>query len=268
MTVRVSFVIPTLNQATFIRRCIDSCLAQQLADAEILVRDGGSTDGTQELLASYGSAIQWVSRKDGGQSDAVNQGVYEATGDIIAWINSDDFYAESTVIRSIVDVFEQQSAADIVYGNGLLVDGKGNALREYPTRSPVPFKRLLIYPVSFVLQPAALFRKSLFMDAGALNPNYHFSLDFELWLRMVPLARQMVHIPRTVARATVHDTAKSVRGVFQQLRETESIKHQYAERCALSHLERLQMHWGCLKNRLYASAITVGLYRPWMSRQT
>src|SRR5580704_13650255 len=84
----VSFVIPTRNQARFIRRCIDECLAQDIAGAEILVIDGASTDGTQEILASYGDRLRFISERDRGQSDAINKGIRQARGEIIAWINS------------------------------------------------------------------------------------------------------------------------------------------------------------------------------------
>src|SRR5690348_1916374 len=114
---KVSFVIPTRNHAAFIRRCIDSCLAQNLADFEILVLDGNSTDGTQDILRSYGDRVWWRSEPDGGQSDAVNKGVEIARGQLIAWINSDDYYAGPSVLSSVLKEFE--SGADFVYGDGL-----------------------------------------------------------------------------------------------------------------------------------------------------
>src|SRR3954451_3356734 len=95
---RLSFVIPTRNQARFIRKCIDSCLAQAIPDSEIMVVDGLSTDGTQEILASYGDRIRWLSEKDRGQSDALNKGVRQTSGEVIAWINSDDYYPTGNVL--------------------------------------------------------------------------------------------------------------------------------------------------------------------------
>src|SRR5262245_15882129 len=113
---KVSFVIPTRNQARFIRKCIDSCLAQRLADFEVVVVDGLSTDGTQEVLRSYGEKVRWISEKDSGQSDALNKSVKMARGEIIAWINSDDYYASDRALQQVVARFERSPAVDIVYG--------------------------------------------------------------------------------------------------------------------------------------------------------
>src|SRR6266496_688798 len=99
---RVSFVIPTRNQARFIRRCIDRCLEQGIDDSEIIVVDGLSSDGTQDILASYGERVRWTSEADAGQSDAINKGIARASGEIVAWINSDDYYADAQAVRAVV----------------------------------------------------------------------------------------------------------------------------------------------------------------------
>jgi glycosyltransferase involved in cell wall biosynthesis len=119
---QVSFVIPTLNQAAFIRRCLDRCLEQNLPDAEIIVRDGLSTDGTQDVLREYGERIRWVSEKDDGQSQAINRGIESACGEIIAWINSDDYYTGPGVLKRVLEVFDSDGALEIVYGDAGLVD--------------------------------------------------------------------------------------------------------------------------------------------------
>src|SRR5678815_5771239 len=92
---RLSFVIPTRNQGRFIGQCIDGCLAQEVPDSEVLVVDGASTDDTRDVLGRYGERVRWISEPDRGQSDAVNKGVRMARGELIAWINSDDYYAST-----------------------------------------------------------------------------------------------------------------------------------------------------------------------------
>jgi glycosyltransferase involved in cell wall biosynthesis len=123
---RLSFVIPTYNQARFIGQCIDSCLAQNIPDSEIVVVDGASTDHTRDVLATYGDRIRWVSEKDRGQSDAINKGVRMATGDFVAWINSDDYYAGPHVISRLL-----RENVDVAYGDGLRVDVDGNPIGPY-----------------------------------------------------------------------------------------------------------------------------------------
>jgi glycosyltransferase involved in cell wall biosynthesis len=260
---RVSFVIPTRNQARFIRRCIDSCLAQQLPDAEIIVRDGGSTDGTQEILADYDSAIYWVSEPDRGQGDAVNKGVADATGDVIAWINSDDYYAGPRVLRETVDAFVQSPGLDIIYGNGMFVDAQGKPLREFRARNVNPPKRALLCPVNFVLQPCLLFRKALFTQVGGLNVHYHLALDYDLWLRMLPHARQVVHLPTRIACATIHTDAKSIKNTRRQLSEIAQIKRSHLGRFDLTLQDRLRIRCGALKNFLYGTSVSLGIYHPW-----
>jgi glycosyltransferase involved in cell wall biosynthesis len=260
--IRVSFVIPTLNQAPFIRRCLDSCLEQQLPEAEILVRDGGSTDGTQAILAEYRAAIAWSSEPDRGQADAVNKAVAVARGDVIAWINSDDYYAAPGVLRAVVDVFEQQENVDIVYGDGLLVAPDGQPRRKYPVQHLEPLKRLLLYPVSPLLQPAVFFRKDLFQQVGGLCVDNHLTLDYELWLRMFPAARKSVYLRQVLACAVVHQDAKSIKYAGRQLHELRAVKAKYAGQFELTAVDRLRLRAGQWKNRLYLALVRLGLLRP------
>jgi glycosyltransferase involved in cell wall biosynthesis len=248
---RVSFVIPTLNQAPFIRRCIDGCLAQGIEDAEVLVMDAGSTDGTLDVLRSYGERVRWVSEPDEGQSDAVNKGVSRATGEVIAWINSDDYYASPAVLRRALEVFTSERETDIVYGDGLLVDAEGNPVQPFPGRALRSPKEILILPSSFVLQPAVFFRRQLFLDAGGLDKSLHWSMDYDLWCRLFPRARAARYVHEVFACATVHPGAKSIRGMREQIAETAAIKRRYAGAFGLTAGERLRMRAGLASLRLY-----------------
>jgi glycosyltransferase involved in cell wall biosynthesis len=228
----VSFVIPTRNQAAFIRRCLDSCLAQRV-DGEICVRDGLSTDRTREILAEYGDQIRWVSEKDDGQSDAVNRGVQAATGELIAWINSDDYYTGPDVLARVLGHFAADPELDIVYGDGMMVDGNGHPIRRYPSRPLPSAASIVIHPSSPLLQPATFFRRSLFVDVGGLDQSLHFTMDYDLWIRMWSRARRTRHVPELWANATYHDDAKSVRNMNLQIRETITVKRRYAPKLRL-----------------------------------
>src|ERR1700733_14691878 len=151
---RLSFVIPTRNQARFIEQCIDGCIAQSIPDSEILVIDGASTDDTRAILARYGERIRWISEPDRGQSDAVNKGVRLANGELVAWINSDDYHASAHAIGQLLAAFDADPEVDIAYGDGVRVDVDGARLGPYRARPIQRVADIVTHPASFVLQPA------------------------------------------------------------------------------------------------------------------
>lgn len=258
---RVSFVIPTRNQAHFIRRCVDSCVEQGVPDSEILVVDGDSSDGTQKILASYGDRIRWTSEPDEGQGDAVNKGIARATGEVIAWINSDDRYADGSVLADVLDAFASDPKRDVVYGDGLTVDAADRPLRPYRTRHIRAPRDLLLHPSSPVLQPATFFRRQLFVEAGGIRTELLYALDYDLWVRMFPRARSIHHLRRPLAVATYHADAKSVSAMLQQIRETVAVKRRYQAQFALAPADRLRMEAGIASLYAYWAAVRLGLKR-------
>ncbi|HLL25752.1 MAG TPA: glycosyltransferase family 2 protein, partial [Kofleriaceae bacterium] len=207
---RLSFVIPTRNQARFIEQCIDGCLAQVIPDSEILVVDGASTDNTRDVLARYGDRIRWISEPDGGQSDAINKGVRMARGELVAWINSDDYYASPTAIATLLEAFDAEPAVDIAYGNGVRVDVDGTEIGPYRARAISRVTEIVTHPASFVLQPALVFRRQLFLDVGGVDESLHYTMDYELWIRLFAAARVTRYVPTRIACARYHSDAKSI----------------------------------------------------------
>jgi glycosyltransferase involved in cell wall biosynthesis len=257
---RVSFVIPTRNQARFLPRCIDSCLAQRLADREVIVVDGGSTDGTKSLLAAYGDRISWTSELDGGQGDAVNRGVARAKGELVAWINSDDYYADAGAVPAVVAVMELDSAVEVVYGDAVVVDVDGRRLRDYRQRRFGSARDLLVASAG-PSQPATFFRRELFLAVGGLRTHLHYALDYELWLRLFPAARAVRRIDRVLACMTAHVEAKSSVGMLPQIRELAAIKLAHARAARLGHLDRARLALGISANLAYWIAVRSGLRR-------
>lgn len=258
---RVSFVIPTRNQARFIRRCIDSCLAQEIRDSEIVVVDGASSDGTQAILTSYGPRVSWTSEPDGGQADAVNKGVARCRGEVVAWINSDDFYSASDVLSMVLAAFAERATRDVVYGDALTVDEDERPLRPYGTRTASSAKDALLSPISPSMQPATFFRRSLFLDIGGLRADLHYALDYELWLRMFARAREILYLRRTLACATYHQDAKSVVNMGRQIRETVAVKREYQGRMKLGFTERVRLEAGIASLYLYRAVVRAGIKR-------
>jgi glycosyltransferase involved in cell wall biosynthesis len=257
----LSLVIPTLNHAPFIRRCIDSCLSHDFQDAEVIVIDGASADGTQEILAEYGDRSEWFSEPDRGQSDAVNKGVLKARGEIIAWINSDDYYPKGGLLKQVVALFEADPMLDIVYGDAMMVDIQGRPIRRFRSFEMLSGKQILIRPARFVCQPALFFRRQVFLDTGGLSTNLHWAMDLDLWLRMFPLARRVLYIPAVLACATYHLHAKSVEGMLSQIREIRSVIRNSRGQFLLSFGDQLRLCWGEIRLYLYWVAVKLRLRR-------
>ncbi|HEY4181728.1 MAG TPA: glycosyltransferase family 2 protein [Kofleriaceae bacterium] len=258
---RLSFVIPTRNQARFIRQCIDGCFDQNVDDAEVVVVDGASTDDTRDVLASYGDCVRWISEPDRGQSDAINKGVRMATGDVIAWINSDDYYASPTALRALVTALDEDPTLDIVYGNGQRVDVEGAYIGPYDSRRIDRVEQIVTHPASFVLQPCLLFRRQLFLDVGGVDEQLRYTMDYELWIRMFAAARATKYIPQTVACARYHTDAKSVAAMGKQIREAHRVKRTAAKRLGMGYLERAKMLAGVASMAAYWAAVRSGLKR-------
>jgi glycosyltransferase involved in cell wall biosynthesis len=257
--VLLSFVIPTRNQSQFIRECIDSCIAQNVTDSEILVLDGASTDGTQDVLASYGDRIRWRSQKDRGQSDAVNQGIAMAKGELIAWINSDDYYTDAHALPRILEAFAGDPRLDIVYGDGMRVDIAGTPIGSYHAAPYVDPATLVACPLTFVLQPCLVFRRSLYLAVGGLDEKLHFTMDYDLWLRMFPAARAVQKLDAVIASARYHSDAKSVAAMGKQIREAYAVKREHARALHLGVRDQARMLASMGKLWTYWLAVRSGL---------
>ncbi len=251
----LSFVVPTRNQAQFLRECVDSCLAQGIDGAEVWVIDGASTDGTPQILAGYGDRIRWRSEPDRGQSDAINKGIRLATGEVIAWINSDDLYAAPDVLARVLDVFAAEPACDVVHGDGMLVDVRGAPFRRYASRA-VDAAALYAHPTSLV-QPSVFFRRQLFLDVGGLREDLHWAMDFDLWLRLFEAARQTRYLPEVFTHVRSHADAKTQRGMLRQIGEVRRLKRAWARGRRLDP-----------RTRLAGLASTVLLYAYWAAVRT
>jgi glycosyltransferase involved in cell wall biosynthesis len=258
---RLSFVIPTRNQARFIRKCIDSCLAQGVEDSEVVVVDGLSDDGTPEILASYGDRIRWVSERDHGQSDALNKGVRQTSGEIVAWINSDDYYPNARVLGEVLARFAADPQVDIVYGDGALVDTEYRTIRPLPAQRELTARRVLLFAGIAVSQPSLFFRRELFLALGGVDESLHWTMDYDLWIRMFERARKSVYVPSLFSCTTSHQDAKTVHGMLKQIGEVGQVKRRHAPRFHLSATERARLWTGLASMYAYWAAIRVGLIR-------
>ena len=209
---KISVITPSFNQANFIERTIRSILDQDVNfPLEYIVVDGGSTDGTLDILEKYKNRLNFISEQDEGQSDAVNKGITMASGEIIGWLNSDDVYLPGT-LQKVADHFEVNPALQWLYGYCRTIDENDEEIRGWITcykknRSRrFNYKRLLTE--NFISQPAVFFRKDAFLKSGPLDLSQHYAMDFDLWLRLSRLSPPLV-LNDYLASFRLHGSSKS-----------------------------------------------------------
>lgn len=219
-----SIVTPSYNHAKYIEKTIQSVLDQDYPNIEYIVMDGGSTDGTVNILKKYGSRIKWRSERDAGQSDAINNGFRMAKGDIVAWLNSDDYYLPGAV-RKMVDAFQNEPTATMVFGDGYIVDEKDEWKAPYGVE---PFFDLwkLIHLYDYISQPSTFMRRDALLSAGLLDVNLYYNLDWELWIRMARTGK-VIYIPDKISCARVYPAAKTQAGGWARWREIVDFSRQY-----------------------------------------
>ncbi|MDP1780195.1 MAG: glycosyltransferase family 2 protein [Anaerolineales bacterium] len=201
----VSIITPSYNQASYLEETILSVLNQDYPRIEYVVVDGASTDGSVEIIKKYESRFAWwVSEKDRGQADAINKGIARATGDIVAWLNSDDYYLQGAV-SAAVKVFEEHPDVVLVYGNMLAVDEDGR------TFNTLNYKQLTIEDLlcfQIIGQPAVFMRRFALQKTNGLDSTFHFLLDHLLWIQIAQQGK-ILHADQTWSAARYHAEAKN-----------------------------------------------------------
>jgi glycosyltransferase involved in cell wall biosynthesis len=226
----VSIVTPSFNQARFLRRTIDSVLSQDYPHIEYLVFDGGSTDQSRDILNSYGKRFFWLSQKDRGQTDAINQGMRRARGDILAYLNSDDVLRPGA-IAAVVEHFRRHPDWDLVYGNAHHIDEDDRVLGEYPT-APFDFERLL--QSCFICQPAAFWRRRVIDRAGLFDDSLQYAMDYEYWLRLGRVGATFAPVPEFLACSRTHAQTKTLSARMDVYREILAVSRRHAEDASFS----------------------------------
>lgn len=200
----MSILTPSLNQAEWLPDTLRSVSCQTYAHIEHVVMDGGSSDGSVALLEAEAAAraatgsqvpLTWRSEPDRGQSDAINKAFSLSHGEIIGWINSDDAYFDCRVVEDVVRAFQEHPEVDVVYGHlaQIAEDGTIIWLNWVPR-----FSRRLLTIVNFIGQPVAFIRRSA-LSEPMLDESYHFTMDYELWLRLANAGSRFMRIPRITA---------------------------------------------------------------------
>jgi glycosyltransferase involved in cell wall biosynthesis len=202
----VSIVTPSFNQMDYLEDAIRSVLAQDYPTIEYIVVDGGSTDGSIEIIRKYSHRLAWwISEPDEGQAEAINKGMEHANGEIVAWLNSDDLLLPGAVSQA-VQALSHNPTTGFVFGDAITIDQEGKPIKKlaFPDWDTID---LLSFRI--ICQPAVFIRRENYLRSGGLDTNYHYMLDHHLWLRIACLA-PFRHIPALWAAARHHSSAKNV----------------------------------------------------------
>jgi glycosyltransferase involved in cell wall biosynthesis len=204
----VSVVTPSYKQGQFIEETIRSVLLQGYPNLEYIIIDGGSTDGTLEVIRKYESWLSyWISESDRGQSHAINKGFARCSGELMGWLNSDDIYLMGT-IHKIVQEFRARRDAHLVYGDALCTDKESQPLWVFKSRETSLLAKLEYWRGWYIAQPAVFFKRDLYLHMGALEEAFHYALDYDYFLRAA-FHYRFHYVPGVLATYRRHAASKT-----------------------------------------------------------
>ena len=223
---KISVITVCLNAGAYIGKSLSSVAEQSWHDVEHIVVDGGSTDGTLQIIgsaATQNSRLRFRSEPDNGISDAMNKGLALASGDVVAFLHADDFYSDNEVLRQVVERFMKHPTADWLTGGIHHVDEQGNVIRSFSVRRWT-YRRLLRGNIMF--HPATFVRRKILLDAGGFDSGLRYAMDYDLWLRLAERSDPLL-IDAPLACFRVHPGSISVAQVDAAFREEFAVRCRY-----------------------------------------
>lgn len=250
---KISVITPSLNQGEFIERTILSVLGQKGGvNLEYIIIDGGSTDNTLDIIKNYQNSLTWVSEKDRGQSDAINKGFQRASGELLAWLNSDDTYEPGSLAEVVAQYKKNKFAW--CFGNCRNINEDDQEIRRFITRYKLIESRRYSYwrllSKDFISQPAVFFTKEVYEEIGPLDIRCRYSMDYDYWLR-IGSKHTPCYINKFLANFRWHRDSKNSRNYREAACET----YLTAKRHALS-----QYKYSIIRHYIHYRALIL-LYR-------
>lgn len=254
-SIRISVVIPSFNSGSYLSQALTSALGQEPPPHEVIVRDGGSTDGSLDILRAAGDAVDWRSEPDSGQSNALNSAIERATGDVVVWLNADDILAPGA-FAAVHHAFARSPEAEFVYGDYDMIGADGRIIRRF--RSSAYDPRRVFTHGCYIFSGAIFWRRTLLDRVGPFDERLNTCMDFDYMLRLGDVPS--IHIGKSVAGFRMSGAGKSSTMRSQFLREALMLRRRVAGRSVRLRL----LAW------LLAAVELVSLYtqpvrltRPW-----
>jgi glycosyltransferase involved in cell wall biosynthesis len=225
MSLVFTIVTPSLNQSLFIEQTIKSVLDQDYRLREYIIIDGGSTDGTLDIISRYQPSLTFSETgQDTGQSNAIARGFKRGTGDILGWLNSDDYYLPGTLAK-VAHIFEKHPDIVLVYGDYIVLRPSGEQIY----KPKVSWNHTIaLYAYLMIPQPSAFWRRSAYDSIGGLNDNYDYCMDYDLFLRLsAAYPGKFLHLQEPLSVFRLHSDSKTARhhGVFSS--ENKLVRAQF-----------------------------------------
>ena len=219
---KISIVTPSLNQAQFLEQTILSVLNQNYPNLEYIIIDGGSTDGSVDIIKKYEKYLAyWISEKDKGQTNAINKGFKVSSGEILAWLNADDTYLRYTISR-VADYFQKYPQIDLIYGNARLINRNSQWIGDFKT---IDYDfHIHLFGSSIIPQPAAFWRKKPFYEINILNEKVKMAMDGDLWFRLFLHGCSFGFIDDFLANVRIHKDTISNRFKREHFEEAQKVR--------------------------------------------
>ena len=219
-------VTPSFNQGPFIEDTLRSVRAQVHPHVEHIVVDALSTDDTPAILDRYRDQLTAViQEKDDGQSDAINKGFRRATGDVIAWLNADDYYFPRALTKAAL-AFDHDPALDVLYGDCVYTGARGQFLRYFTEVRPFD-KAALLNHSNYIMQPSCFFRRSTVEKLGLLRAELRYTMDWDLWCRLAHAGAKFQYLPNLLSANREHGSTKTLSGGRERQREIRRIHRKH-----------------------------------------
>lgn len=245
---RITVITPSYNQGQYLEATIQSVIAQRYPNIEYIIRDGGSTDNSIAIIRKYEPWIShWTSEPDGGPADAINRAFAGATGDILAWLNSDDMYLPGA-LHAAAEVFMTLPEVDLVYGEGWYIDERGHRIEpcRFVRRR---FERLYLVNKDPILQPAAFWKRSLWESTGPLDTSLRWVFDWEWFIRAHDRGR-FHYLPIELANYRVQPEALTRTGGLSRQLEHGRVTRRYGAWWHPNHIVQQARRFDAIGSRL------------------
>ena len=245
---KISIITTNFNTKKYLEKTIESVLNQKgNFELEYIIVDGGSTDGSLDIIKKYADRIRFISEKDKGQADGINKGLRMSTGDVVAYLNADDMYTEDTLER-VVEYFNSQPESKWLTGYCRIIDENDKEIRRYVTQyknwklRKFSFNQLLIEDC--ISQPSTFWRRELLNEIGYFDESLHYAMDHDYWCRIAQ--KHPLHLIRVyLAEFRFTSDTKTGSGIEKTLKESREVAERYTDskwillRQSMSNVKRI-----------------------------